>query len=69
MPIYLFATLDTKGHEIAFVRDRLAMLGLDATIVDCGCLGEPLVPTNIDREQNRLRAKQNLTRDNPERVK
>ena len=51
MPIYLLATLDTKGHEIAFVRDRLTELGIETRIVDCGCLGEPLVRADIDREQ------------------
>ena len=27
MPVYLLGTLDTKGHEIAFVRDLLHEYG------------------------------------------
>lgn len=50
MPVYLFATLDTKGIEAAFVRDRLASLGVEALLVDTGCLGEPAVQADILRE-------------------
>ena len=32
MSVYLLATLDTKGPEAAFVRDRLKELGLDVTL-------------------------------------
>ena len=39
MSIYLLVTLDTKGPEAAFVRDRLTELGLDVTVVDTGCMG------------------------------
>lgn len=38
MSVYLLATLDTKGIEAAFVRDRLAALEVDVRIVDTGCL-------------------------------
>src|SRR5688572_29958285 len=51
MAIYLLATLDTKGHEAALVRDRLRELGLDVTVVDTGCLGQPLIPADIPRDQ------------------
>jgi uncharacterized protein (UPF0261 family) len=37
MAVYLLATLDTKGAEAAFLRDRLAELGVDVVLVDCGC--------------------------------
>jgi uncharacterized protein (UPF0261 family) len=40
--VVLVGTLDTKGHEFAYVRDRLRDLGLDTTVVDVGILGEPL---------------------------
>ncbi len=39
MFIYLLVTLDTKGPEAAFVRDRLTELGLDVTVVDTSCMG------------------------------
>jgi uncharacterized protein (UPF0261 family) len=49
MIVYLFATLDTKGPEAAFVRDRLLSLGVDVKIVDTGCIGEPTIPADISR--------------------
>lgn len=39
MAVYLLATLDTKGTEAAFVRDRLMKLGVEVEVVDCGCSG------------------------------
>jgi uncharacterized protein (UPF0261 family) len=39
MSIYLLVTLDTKGPEAAFVRDRLKELGLEVTVVDTSCMG------------------------------
>jgi uncharacterized protein (UPF0261 family) len=41
VPVYLLATLDTKGVEAAFVSDRLLELGAEVTVVDCGCGGLP----------------------------
>jgi uncharacterized protein (UPF0261 family) len=38
--IALIGTLDTKGEEIAYVRDRLALLGVRPVVVDSGILGE-----------------------------
>jgi len=51
MSVFLIGTLDTKGHEIAFVRDRLRELGVDVCIVDAGCLREPQIAAGISREQ------------------
>src|SRR5690349_7498291 len=34
MSVYLLATLDTKGDEARFVRDRLVELGVPVTLVD-----------------------------------
>lgn len=39
--VCLAGTLDTKGTEYAFVRDRLQDAGVDVLVVDCGVLGEP----------------------------
>ena len=51
MAVYLLATLDTKGHEAAFVRDRLRAIGLTVRVVDTGCLGQPTGTPEISREQ------------------
>lgn len=51
MPVFLVATLDTKGVEAAFVRDRLRELGLNVTLVDAGCLGSPVLAADVTREQ------------------
>jgi uncharacterized protein (UPF0261 family) len=50
MSVYLLATLDTKGPDAAFVRDRLRALGIAVTVVDTGCLGEPAWAGDIPRE-------------------
>lgn len=51
MAIYLFATLDTKGPEAAYLRDRLQALGLTVRLIDTGCLETPLVAADVTREQ------------------
>lgn len=40
--VVIIGTLDTKGPEIAYLRDRLVAFGLDTTVVDSGILGEPI---------------------------
>ena len=39
--VLLFATLDTKGREAAFVRGLLRSWGVGVTLVDVGALGPP----------------------------
>ena len=51
MPVYLIATLDTKGHEIQFVRAQLEALGVECCVVNAGCVGEPTVPCEVSAEQ------------------
>ncbi len=51
MPVYLLGTLDTKGLEIAFVRDLLHEYGVQTCVVDAGCLGSPSIVADISREQ------------------
>lgn len=41
MSVVIIGTLDTKGPEIKYLRDRLQSLGLPTTVVDSGILGEP----------------------------
>ncbi|MEA3334999.1 MAG: Tm-1-like ATP-binding domain-containing protein [Chloroflexota bacterium] len=40
--VVIIGTLDTKGPEIAYLRDRMQDLGLSTTVIDSGILGEPL---------------------------
>jgi len=51
MSVYLLVTLDTKGLEAALVRDRLLQLGVPVTVVDTGCLGQPVFGGDVTREQ------------------
>jgi len=45
--VVLVGTLDTKGPEHAFVRDRLLEAGVAVTVVDVGVLGEPGFPPDV----------------------
>lgn len=49
--VVLVGTLDTKGEEYAFLRERLRELGVDVILVDAGVLGEPKTPPDIPREE------------------
>ena len=40
--VVIIGTLDTKGPEIAYLRDRIQALGLQTTVIDSGILGDPL---------------------------
>ncbi|HMQ54601.1 MAG TPA: Tm-1-like ATP-binding domain-containing protein [Anaerolineae bacterium] len=49
--VALVGTLDTKGPEIAYLRDRCQALGLETLVVDSGILGEPLgIEPDFSRE-------------------
>src|SRR3989304_3415289 len=50
--VAIIGTLDTKGPEIAYLRDRLQALGLVTPVVDSGILGEPIgITPDISRAQ------------------
>jgi uncharacterized protein (UPF0261 family) len=49
--IALVGTLDTKGAEIAYVRDRLLELGTQPVVIDSGILGEPGCAADVTREE------------------
>jgi uncharacterized protein (UPF0261 family) len=52
MNVVLIGTLDTKGPEVKYLRDRLQELGLDTTVIDSGILGEPLdIVPDIDHAE------------------
>jgi uncharacterized protein (UPF0261 family) len=49
--VALIGTLDTKGVEMAYVRDRLLALGCGTLVIDSGILDEPVVDcADITRE-------------------
>lgn len=58
--VVIVATLDTKGPEVAHLRDRLNDLGVETIVVDSGILGEPdgIVP---DVSHEELTARADLT--------
>ncbi|MAE46412.1 MAG: hypothetical protein CMJ86_05910 [Planctomycetes bacterium] len=49
--IAVLGTLDSKGHEHAFVAQRIRERGHQALLVDVGTSEEPQVPVDITREQ------------------
>ena len=49
--VLVVATLDTKGTEVAFCRDRIEALGAEALLLDGGVLGEPTIKPDITREE------------------
>lgn len=48
--VVLLGTLDTKGAEYAFVRDRLEAAGVDTLVVDSGVLGSTTIPVDVSRQ-------------------
>ncbi|MSQ94170.1 MAG: UPF0261 family protein [Gemmataceae bacterium] len=51
MPTILLGTLDTKGVEFQFVRDRLKAQGLDTLVIDSGVTGPPHFTPDVPREK------------------
>jgi uncharacterized protein (UPF0261 family) len=49
--VVLVGTLDTKGAENEFVRDRLLAAGVDVLVVDTGVLEPPGFPPDITRQE------------------
>jgi uncharacterized protein (UPF0261 family) len=49
--IVLVGTLDTKGQEYAFLRDRIAEAGARVVLVDAGVMGAPQVDADVPREE------------------
>src|SRR3954452_25466762 len=48
--VVLLGTLDTKGGEYAFLRNRLHEHGVDVVLVDAG-VNEPRIEADISREE------------------
>jgi uncharacterized protein (UPF0261 family) len=49
--VVLLGTLDTKGVEYAYLRDRVADADVDVVVVDAGILGEPLIEPDVTRQE------------------
>lgn len=49
--VALIGTLDTKGAEIAYLRDWLAKLGAEALVIDSGIINRPTIVADIPRER------------------
>jgi uncharacterized protein (UPF0261 family) len=49
--VVLLGTLDTKGNEYAYLRDRVREHGVDVVLVDAGVLGKPLIDPDVTREE------------------
>jgi uncharacterized protein (UPF0261 family) len=48
--VVLLGTLDTKGAEYDFVRQRLHELSCDVVMVDAGSMGQDRIPVDIDAD-------------------
>lgn len=49
--VLLLGTLDTKGEEYRYVRERLIEQGCDVVVVDVGVLGEPTLASDVSRTE------------------
>jgi uncharacterized protein (UPF0261 family) len=49
--IVLLGTLDTKGIEFGYIRDKILKQDCHAVVIDAGILGKPLTKPEITREQ------------------
>ncbi|WP_314242389.1 Tm-1-like ATP-binding domain-containing protein [Streptomyces sp. DSM 40907] len=48
--VVLVGTLDTKGVEYGWLRERLLHAGVEVVLVDTGIMGEPRVPADVPRD-------------------
>ncbi len=49
--IAVLATLDTKGAEAAYVKERIEALGGEALLIDMGLVGEPGTQPDVGRDE------------------
>ncbi|MEU9703675.1 Tm-1-like ATP-binding domain-containing protein [Streptomyces sp. NPDC047981] len=49
--VVLVGTLDTKGLEYGWLRERLENRGVDVLVVDTGVIGTPLIPADVPRAE------------------
>jgi uncharacterized protein (UPF0261 family) len=58
--IALIGTLDTKGEEFSFLRERIESAGLRTLMIDVGVLGSPHFAADISREEVAAAANESL---------
>ena len=51
MAVAIVGTLDTKGTEVAYLRDLLREAGMATLVIDAGSLGTPGIDADVTREQ------------------
>src|SRR3989442_15543372 len=49
--IAVFGALDTKGHELAFLKEQIEQRGHQTCVVDVGVLGEPAFAPSVTRAE------------------
>lgn len=49
--VVLLGTLDTKGAEYGYLRDRIREHDVEVVVVDAGILGEPLIEPDVTRQE------------------
>lgn len=49
--VVLVGTLDTKGVEYGWLRERLRACGVEVLVVDAGVVGEPRIPADVPRAE------------------
>jgi uncharacterized protein (UPF0261 family) len=49
--IAIFGALDTKGHELAFLKEQIEQRGHQTRVVDVGVLGEPAFAPSVTRAE------------------
>ena len=49
--VMLLGTLDTKGEEYGYVKDKIVERGHKVIVIDTGVLGQPTLPPDISREE------------------
>ncbi|MCP3820615.1 Tm-1-like ATP-binding domain-containing protein [Streptomyces sp. A3M-1-3] len=60
--VALVGTLDTKGVEYGWLRERLLRSGVEVVVVDAGVIGEPRIRADIPRAEVARAAGADLTR-------
>ncbi len=48
--VVVIGTLDTKGEEVGYLRQRIEARGHETLVLDVGVLDEPLTPADVTRE-------------------
>jgi uncharacterized protein (UPF0261 family) len=49
--VYAVGTMDSKGHELAFVAQHVERAGADVVVVDVGTQADPAVAADVSRQQ------------------